>query len=141
MNHSSPIAEVLRPILVHPRDGVVGLVDDLLQTCRQYRLQIDWQLDHFQMRSPETDWEVLTELSIGKSTFRAVLARVAALCSQHHPASISPYGGRCELPSDAGDRTLLQIHFENTPSEQKLELVTKLLAERAAPARPRSKKR
>jgi hypothetical protein len=141
MNHSPSIPEVLRTILVHPRNGVVGLVDDLLQACRQHRLQIDWRLNHFQMRSAHTDWEELTELAVGKSAFRAVLARISAICSQHNPHSISPYGGKCELLSDAGDRTLVEVRFENTPSEQKLELVTKLLVEKAPTSKPRNRKR
>ena len=43
------------------------------------------------------------ELPFRKSVVRAALARIAVLCNEHTPHSVSPYGGQDEL-SVGGDQ-------------------------------------
>ena len=57
-----------------------------------------------------------------KSVFRAALARIATLCNERNPNSVSPYGGAGELTVDAGPPLVIRVQFVNTPDEQSLEL-------------------
>ena len=68
--------------------------------------------------------EELIELPLRKSAFRAILARVAVLCNERCPNSVSPYGGQGELLVDTDPATALRVAFVNTPDEQSLELAS-----------------
>jgi hypothetical protein len=57
-----------------------------------------------------------------KSVVRAALARIAVLCNQLNPNSVSPYGGQGELLIGADSTTAMRVVFVNTPDEQSLEL-------------------
>lgn len=122
MSIASTVAEALHRALTHPRHGIVGLVDDLLAMCQKHDLQIDWQNDHFRVRSPGGAWEELTDLSIRKSVYRAVLARIAVLCNEQNPNSVSLYGGQCQWMTSESPPTMFRILFTNTAEEQRLEL-------------------
>jgi hypothetical protein len=135
MNPSPNVSEVLRRLLSQPTRGVVGLVDDLLTVCREQGLELDWQADRCRVRPAGGDWEELSGVPLRKSVFRAVLARVAALCNEQTPNSVSPYGGQAELPAGANPAAVFRVFFANTPTEQKLRLTTD--TESAAPAPPR----
>ncbi|MBY0459974.1 MAG: hypothetical protein K2V38_21870 [Gemmataceae bacterium] len=60
--------------------------------------------------------------------FRAALARVAALCNEQHPGSVTPYRGEGEVvvpPPHSPNRSppsTCYVSFINTPSEQHLEM-------------------
>jgi hypothetical protein len=58
---------------------------------------------------------------IPKSAFRAMLARLAALCNERAPASTSPYGGEGELLVGT-DAAAFRIAFTNTPGAQRAEV-------------------
>jgi len=122
MRTVSDISSILRPALMSSTGGVVGLVDDLLNICRNHGLQLDWQSNCYRVRSGEGDWEELIDISISKSTFRAILARLAALCNERTPNSVSPYGGKGQLSSGADPQAVFRVDFTNTPTEQRLEL-------------------
>lgn len=122
MNTASHIAEELRSALTHPRDGVVGLVEDLLAICQKHNLQINWQNDRCRMCSSGDAWEELMDLPIRKSIFRAILARIAVLCNEKNPNAATAYGGRCEWLTDDNPPTMFRVLFTNTPAEQRLEL-------------------
>jgi hypothetical protein len=122
MNTTPPLAEMFRRIIEHPSDGIVGLVDDLLILCREHGLQLDWQSDGCRIRSFADGSEALIEASVRSSVFRAILARLAALCNAHIPASVSPYGGQGELSIGTNPSTLFRVSFGNAPGEQWLTL-------------------
>ena len=121
---SRGIKELLHRILQNPTGGVVGLVDDLLVACEKYGLQLDWQAECCRVRSLGGGWEELIDVPLRKAVFRAVLARVAALCNERTPNSVSPYGGQCRFSAPANQLTVFDVTFTNTSTEQKLELVT-----------------
>jgi hypothetical protein len=123
MSATSQIPEVVRRALANPTRGVVGLVDDLLAVCLEHGLQLDWQADRCRVRSPGGDWEEVVDVPLRKSAFRAILARVAALCNEHVPNSVSPYGGQGEL-SVGENAAVFRVTFDNTPAEQRLELIS-----------------
>ncbi len=122
MKTASDIAESLRRIVERPTGGVTGLVDDLLIVRRDHGLQLDWQADRCRVRSRSGDWEELADVSLRKSVFRAVLARVAALCNERIPNSVSPYCGQGELAVGAEPATVFRVTFANAPDDQRLEL-------------------
>jgi hypothetical protein len=124
MSTPSRYAEMLRRILVHPTRGVAGLVDDLLAVCREHGLQLDWQADRCRVRSSGSDWEELLDVPLRKSVFRAVLARIAALCNERTPQSVSPYGGQGHLAVGTNPLAVFRVTFANTPAAQQLELMT-----------------
>jgi hypothetical protein len=57
-----------------------------------------------------------------KSVFRAILARLAALCNEQSPDSVSPYGGASELSVGTSPPVVFCVAFANTPAEQWLEV-------------------
>jgi hypothetical protein len=126
MSTTSQVYDELRRILGHPTGGVVGLVDDLLAVCQKHGLHLDWQADRCRVRSIGGDWEELNDIRLRKSVFRAILARVAALCNEQTPNSVSPYGGQGLLSVGANPPSVFRITFANTAAEQKLELLTEV---------------
>lgn len=124
MNAITSVAALLHPILVHPAGGITGLVDNLLLVCRVHNLQLDWQADRFRVRYSGDEWHELADLTLRKSVFRAILARIAVLCNERTPNSVSPYGGHSELSVGADPPTVFKVAFTNTAAEQKFELTT-----------------
>lgn len=123
MNTTSHLAGALESAFEHPTGGVVGLVDDLLRLCPEQGLQFHWQADRCRIRSPANGSEDLLNCHLGKSVFRAILARLATLCNQRTPNSVSPFGGQGELLIGVGPPTIFKVAFTNTTDEQELELI------------------
>ena len=130
MNKPTAFSESVRQAFQPTARAVVGLVDSLLALCREQELQLDWHDDVCQVRSIRVEPEESAEVPLAKSVFRAVLARLAALCNERHPASVTPYGGEGELAIGTNPPIVCRIVFANTPSEQRAHL-TRIKAERA----------
>lgn len=122
MNPLPPFPERIQTVLQPGRHGVVDLVDGLLCLCPAEGFEIAWQDDRccvrrFGVVPPET-----IEIPLARAVFRAVLARVAALCNDRVPDSVSPYGGEGELTAGTGAAAIFRAVFTNTPGEQRLEI-------------------
>jgi hypothetical protein len=122
MNTTSKLAEAFRDIIEHPRNGVVGIVDDLLRLCPEQGLRIDWQADNCRILCRPAGSEETIDVPLRKSAFRAILARIAFLCNERSPESVSPYGGEGELSMGTNPPEVFRVSFTNTPGEQKLAL-------------------
>ena len=122
MTSTSHVSDVFWRILAQPTQGVAGLVDDLLKACREHNLQLDWQGNRCCLRSLKGEWEDSINVPLRKSVFRAILARVATLCNEQTPDSVSPYGGQAELLVGLPRATLMRVTFANTLAEQKLQI-------------------
>jgi hypothetical protein len=122
MNTTSKLAEAIRHKIEHPTRGVVGIVDDLLRLCPEQGLRLDWQADGCRIHCRTGDSEETIDVPLRKSVFRAILARIAVLCNEQSPNSVSPYGGESELSIGTNPRTVFRVSFANTPAEQMLEL-------------------
>jgi hypothetical protein len=128
MIHSTPFAERVRRAFTPTPRGVVGLVDDLLGLCRVHQLRINFQDGHCYVRPLGTDAQDALDVPLPKSVFRAVLARIAALCNEHHPHSVTPYRGEGEIvvPAPRSEKCIspstCYVSFTNTPTDQRLEL-------------------
>jgi hypothetical protein len=63
------------------------------------------------------------DVPLRKAVLRAVLARLAVLCNERNPNSVSPYGGHGELLAGGNPPMVFRVAFANTTAEQKLELL------------------
>jgi hypothetical protein len=109
---SDRVREAFRPT---PR-GVVGLVDDLVNIGRDHALRLD-HADGACRVYP--DGEQPFDVPVLRSVFRAALARLAALCDERTPDSVTPYGGAGMVGDNAG---ALRVTFANTPAELCVDL-------------------
>jgi hypothetical protein len=124
MNVPLTAPEQLHRALTTPTRGVLGLVDDLLAVAREHGIQLAWHSGHCRVRFLEGDPPSWIEVPLRKSVVRAALARVAVLCNQRNPHSVSPYGGQGELLAGTDPATTIRVAFVNTPDEQSLELAS-----------------
>jgi hypothetical protein len=122
MNNLSPFSERVQRAFDPTQRGVVGLVDDLLRLCPEQGLQLDWQGNRCRVRPLGAQPQELTEIPLPKSVFRAILARIAALCNERIPNSVTPYGGEGELWACTNPPTIFRVTFTNSPGEQRLEV-------------------
>jgi hypothetical protein len=122
MTTSSQFAE-LAGALENPPRGVVGFVDDLLRLCPEHGVQLDWHSNQCRIRAFQNGSNEVLERPLRQSVFRAILARVAALCNVHTPNSISPFRGQGEFVMGTHAPALFEVSFVNTEDEQKLVLI------------------
>lgn len=106
-------AEGLR-IVLESKTGVVGMVDNLLRACPEQGLRLDWQAGACRIRPLAGDSEEAIDVHLHKSVFRAILARIAGLCNEHAPNSVSPYGGKGELSVSKSLPSVFCVSFVNT---------------------------
>jgi hypothetical protein len=123
MNTTFELSEAMRCVFESPTQGVVGLVNDLLRLCPEHGLRLEWQGEYGRIRYLNGKSDETLDQPVGRSVFRAVLARMASLCNEHCPKSVSPYGGRGKLSDRADPPTIYRVTFANTTDENWLELV------------------
>jgi hypothetical protein len=126
MSTATPVSDALRQALENPTNGVAGVVDDLLRACPERGLQLDCQGDRCRVVVHGTNGEEI-DVPLRKSVFRALLARLAVLCNQRRPDSVSPYGGDGELAIGEPE-TVFRVTFVNTADQQKVDLKPVLAA-------------
>jgi hypothetical protein len=122
MKNTSALQERLQRAFAPTHRGVVGVVDDLLELCREQGLQLTWNADQCTVRLVGTEPQESVAVPLQKSVFRAILARLAALCNEQSPNSVSPYGGQGELSVGTDPPMVFRVAFTNTPGEQRLEV-------------------
>jgi len=101
----------------------VDLVDHLFGLCREQGLQLEWQANRCLIRPLGAERQESADVPLPKSVFRAMLARLAVLCNEQNPGSVSPYGGQGQLLVGSDPATAIRVAFVNTPGQQSLELV------------------
>jgi hypothetical protein len=117
---ATELVEVLQNAIEQPNNGVVGLANDLLRLCPESGMRLDWCNDCCRIRFVGTNDAI--DVPIRKSAFRALLARISALCNDKSEHAVSPYGGQGELTSAADQSRIIRASFVNTPGEQWLQL-------------------
>lgn len=124
MNTTSTFSDTLRGALLHPTNGIVGMVDGLLTLCRDRTLQFEWHGDVCRIVCLDSDSQEVIDVPLRLSVFRAILARVAALCNEQRSGSVTPYGGKCDLSigSNPASILILQIDFVNTAATQRVSI-------------------
>jgi hypothetical protein len=124
MNNSRPSLEHLGNVLADPERGVLGLVDELLMMSRDQDIRIEWQSGICHVIFFGRDLSDRIEVPLRKSVVRASFARIAALCNERSPGSVSPYGGHGEVAIDAEPLRVIRATFVNTPDLLSLELAS-----------------
>ncbi len=120
MNSTPALMNSLQQVLSDTAGGVVDRLDHLLRLCQEQGLELDWRMNVCRVTSGRQDERIETRLP--KPVFRAVLARLAALCNELRPNSVSPYGGQGKASTQACPGALFRVEFANTPDEQWLRL-------------------
>jgi hypothetical protein len=112
----------LRRAFAPTQGGIVGLTYQLLAACVGSDVEIkrvgsrcvcNWTFNG------ETKEE---EVPLPPAGFRTVLARIAALCNEYSPHSVTPYGGEGLLTVEGTPPMVVRVAFVNTPDEQRLEV-------------------
>jgi small subunit ribosomal protein S1 len=111
----------LRQAFDSPEGAVLGLVDELIRLCPAEGLRLDWHADECSVWLNGRGREPELRIPFRKAVFRAVLARVFALCDERTPGPASPYGGEGEFEFGP-QRDRFHAQFVNTPDEQFLDL-------------------
>ena len=124
MNDPRPILDRLERVLGNPDRGVLGLVDELVGASREQDLRLGWQAGRCYVIFPGRDSSDRIEVPLRKSVVRAALARIAVLCNERSPGSVSPYGGQGEIAIDADPSKAIRATFVNTPETVSLELAS-----------------
>lgn len=114
--------ERLRRALTNPTQGVLGLVDELLAASWEQNLRLDWKVDHCRVQLLGCGTSDFIDVPLRKSVVRAVLARIAVLCNERNPNSVSPYEGDGELLVGVARDRVIRAVFVNSPDIQRLEL-------------------
>jgi len=102
--------------------GVAGLTDQLIGACAGGGVEFERVGDRCAYR-----WTVGGETHEGTApfppaAFRTVLARVAALCNESRPDSVTPYRGEGVLSAPGHAPAAVRVRFVNTPDQQRLTL-------------------
>ena len=124
MSQTLSCAERLRKAFEPDARGVVGVVDELLAVCGKDVIRFEWKDGVCRLQLPEESQDASgattqsIQVQLPKSVFRAVLARLAALCNEQKPDSVSPYGGTGEIAVEANPPKVLRVVFTNTPAQQ-----------------------
>jgi hypothetical protein len=124
MNDIRPLLDHLESVLRNPDRGILGFVDDLVAASQDHDLQFGWQDGYCYVVFPGCENPDRIEVSLRKSVARAALARIAVLCNERNPDSVSPYGGRGEIVTDADPSKTIRAAFVNTPEALSLELTS-----------------
>ena len=85
-------------------------------------MELAWRSNACHARIRQGTVEETLDLPLRKGVIRAILARVAALCNERQPGSVSPYGGRGETHLGPGPQAVFSADFMNTAAEQSLRL-------------------
>jgi hypothetical protein len=112
----------LRRAFAPTQGGIVGVTDQLLEAC----VGSDVEFKRVGNRCV-SNWTVNGEtkealVPLPAAAFRTILARIAALCNEHSPNAVTPYGGESLLTVKGPPPTVVRVAFVNTPDEQRLEV-------------------
>jgi hypothetical protein len=122
MIFSETLQDRLRHAFAPTPHGIVGLTEQLLEACIGGDMTFERVRDQCVCRwtSSGVTQEVLSPLP--PAAFRTILARIAVLCNEQNPNSVTPYGGEGLLTVKVHPPTVVQVNFVNTPDKQQLEL-------------------
>jgi hypothetical protein len=121
MKTTTALADALAKAFDPPASGFVGIVDNLLQLCRGGDMELAWRSNTCHVRIRQATFEERLDLPLRKGIFRAMRALPLYAISANR-GSVSPYGGRGEIPLGPDPQTMFSADFVNTATEQSLRL-------------------
>jgi len=119
---SQTVSDRLRRAFAPTRGGIVGLTDQLLEACAGSDVEFKRVGDRCVCNWTLTGASQEALAPLPPAAFRTILARIAALCTEHGPNAVSPYGGEGLLAVKGPPPTVVRVVFVNTPDEQRLEV-------------------
>jgi hypothetical protein len=128
---STAVVERLRRAFEPGPRGALGLADELLEAARCGAMRCEWEGGTVRVTPAGAE---PFDVALPKSAFRAVLARLAALCNERRAGSVTPYRGSAEVLVGAPPVPVL-VAFVNTPDDLHLD-ARPAPAEVPAPAVP-----
>lgn len=135
MISSRLVQDWLQEGFAQTRGGVVELTDQLLAACVGGSAEFERIGDRLICRWTANGDTQEAPAPLPPAAFRTILARVAALCNEHNPNSVSPYGGQGVVVVSGTPSTALQVRFINTSNEQRLEVRGNVDVDRVAEKR------
>jgi hypothetical protein len=119
---SRTIQDRLRRAFAPTQRGIVGLTEQLLGACVGGDFVFERVKDRCICRCTVCGETQEAPVPLAPAAFRTILARIAALCNEHSPNSVTPYGGEGLLTVNGYPGTVVQVAFVNTTEKQQLEL-------------------
>lgn len=100
---------------------VDGVMELLLRLSDEWVIELWWCDNRCMARSANSLQSVDSNIEIPRSVFRAILARVAVLCSLADNTPCSPYqgAGRIDLPTEG---FAVEVSYSNRSAEQWIKL-------------------
>jgi hypothetical protein len=116
------VHDCLRRAFAPTQGGIVRLTEQLLAACVGGEVEFERVKDRCVCR-----WTVSGDVQeatapLPPAAFRTILARIAVLCNQRSPDSVTPYGGEGQLALAGQPSTVFQVAFVNTPDKQHMKL-------------------
>lgn len=102
---------------------VVKFSDEFMQLCAIHELHLRLEPSQCVVESCGGKESIdMIENSMRRSQFRAVLARIAAICSEGSNSIMTPYGGDWEVSYGGDQNRRIRVSIQNTPDAQFVEL-------------------
>jgi hypothetical protein len=119
---SQMVHDYLQRAFAPTQRGIAGLTEQLLAACVGGNVEFERVEDRCVCR-----WTVSGDIQeapapVPPAAFRTILARIAVLCNQRNPNSVTPYGGQGLLALKGPPSTVFQVTFVNTPNKQQMTL-------------------
>jgi hypothetical protein len=122
MNSSQSVETSLKLAFSPTDHGIAGLTEQLLKVCAYADVTFERIGDICVCRWAEDSENHEIQAPWAPAAFRSILARIAALCNEHSPNSVTPYGGDGIVAVDGPPAMSMQVSFVNTADEQHLKL-------------------
>lgn len=122
MISSQTVHDCLRRAFAPTQHGVVGLTEQLLEACIGSDVAFERVGDRCVCRWTARGETQEATVPLPPAAFRTILARIAVLCNERSPNSVSPYGGEGQLAIKDHPSAAVQVAFVNTSTIQRLEL-------------------
>ena len=102
---------------------VVKFSDELMQLCAEHELRLRLEPSQCVVESSGGKESIdVIENPMRRSQFRAVLARIGAICSECSNRIMTPYGGDWEVSYSGDQSRRIRVSLHNTPNAQFVEL-------------------
>jgi hypothetical protein len=119
---SQMLPDCLRGAFAPTQHGIVGLTEQLLAACVGGDVGFERVEDRCVCRWTANGDTQEATVPLPPAAFRTILARIAVLCNERNPKSVTPYGGEGLLALQGHPATVFQVAFMNTPNKQQLKL-------------------
>ena len=102
---------------------VVKFTHELMQLCTKHELRLRLEPSQCVVESIGGKESIdVIENPMRRSQFRAVLARIVAICSECSNRIMTPYGGDWEISYGGDQNRRIRVSVQNTPNAQFVEL-------------------